>query len=141
MHKAMPSGNSKVVNVFAVQRKCVSACCSQGTSAAGPFWRPSAFPRRAGSSLRAQQLTASWNGFLHVQKHLCSLQSCLPCSSGLWGDSLAIGAEQCQPHGQGKRAGSTGQSNVPWCFTRHLTQAISQLQIEAIVTLVSSLIV
>lgn len=28
---------------------------------------------------------------------------------------------------------------VPWCFRRHSTQAISQLQLEAIVTLVSSL--
>lgn len=75
-------------------------------------------------------------------EHPCSLQSCLSSSWRVWGDSLAPAAVQGSlwpgPQ-QGTRAGSTGQSHVPCCFKRHSTQAISQLQVEAIVTLVSSL--
>lgn len=57
-----------------------------------PFGQPVAFPRMAGTSLRGQQLAASWSGFLCVQKHHCSMQS--NASPGAWvawrGDSFAV---------------------------------------------------
>lgn len=67
-----------------------------------------------------------------------------PAPQRVWGWQLVLcsaapWASCGQDLQQGKRAGSTGQSDAPPCFKRHLTRAISQLQMEAIVPLVSSL--
>lgn len=93
-----------------------------------PFWRASAFPSRAGSSLRAQQLS-----LLHgMASRSAELPAQLPAGCGV----------PAWPHGQdptrdkGRKHRAQPRALV---LRETLDTSNSQLQIEAILTLVSSL--